>query len=246
VTPPAGYTWLADGPRRAVIRDDLVAALAPWLLAPELGPPAGAERLGAGRGAAYRVRIAGAPSAVVRIGRRGGALGRLVRETYLGMRPRPWRELAVSLAARLKGAPVPEVLAARVDGWIAYRSAIVTAEIPDARTAVEALRGAEGEARLRIARAAGAAVARLHDAGVQHADLNLTNILVTENGGTIVDLDRARVVPGSLGGSARRRNLARLCRSAKKLDPSGALIDRETRQAFDRAYGAPAGAPCGS
>jgi len=246
VTPPAGYAWLADGPRRAVIRDDLVGVFAPWLLAPELAPPAGAERLGTGRGAAYRVHIAGAPPAVVRIGRRGGAVGRLVRETYLGVRPRPWRELAVSLAARRNGAPVPEVLAVRVDGWMAYRSAIVTAEIPDARTAIEALRGAEPDARVRIARAAGVAVARLHDAGVQHADLNLTNILVGAGGGTIVDLDRARVVPGSLGGGARRRNLARLCRSAKKLDPSGELIDRQTREAFDRAYGTPAGATCGS
>ncbi|MGH7895165.1 MAG: lipopolysaccharide kinase InaA family protein [Candidatus Binatia bacterium] len=244
--PPIGYTLLTDGACRAVIRDDLVSLLAPWLLAPRLEVPAGAEQLGAGRGAAHRIRLEGVPVAVLRLGRRGGLLGRFVRERYLDLRPRPWRELAVTLAARTRGAPVPEVLAARVEGWLAYRSAILTAEVPNARTAMDALRVAPAEAKAAIAAAAATAVARLHDAGVRHADLNLSNILIADGAGTIVDLDRARLVVGPLGAAARRRNLLRLCRSARKLDRPGRVIDDGTRRAFGAAYAALGGPACAS
>jgi len=246
VRPPIGYTLLADGARRAVIRDDLVSLLAPWLLAPGLALPAGAERLRAGRGAAYRIRMEGAPAAILRLGRRGGLLGRFVRERYLDLRPRPWRELAVTMAACARGAPVPEVLAARVEGWLPYRSAILTTEVPNARTAMDALRAAPAEARPAIAAAAATAVARLHDAGVRHADLNLSNILIADGAGAIVDLDRARIVVGPLGAAARRRNLARLRRSARKLDRAGQVIDDRTRRAFGAAYAALGGPACAS
>jgi 3-deoxy-D-manno-octulosonic acid kinase len=247
VTVPPGYTWLARGARRVVVRDHLVAALAPWLLGGPLAPPADAVALTSGRGAAFRVRIAGAPPAVLRLGRRGGLLGRVVRATYVGVTPRPWRELAVTVAAQARRAPVADVLAACVDGWGVYRSAIVTAEVPEARTAIAALRAAGTAAeRARVAASAGAAVGRLHAAGVAHADLNLTNVLLGSGAAAIVDLDRARIARGGLPARARRRGLARLARSAQKLDPEGALVGPEVVRAFHAAYAAAAEPTCAS
>jgi 3-deoxy-D-manno-octulosonic acid kinase len=247
MTVPAGYTALAVGTRRALVRDDLVPALGAWLLRAPLAPPDGGSPLGAGRGAAFRFPLAGGGAAVVRFGRRGGVVGRLVRTWYAGFRPRPWRELAVTLAARSRGAPVPDVVAACVHGWGVYRSAVVTVELPGVRTAIHALEAATGPAARRaIAHAAGAAVARLHAAGVAHADLNLTNLVVADGAATVVDLDRARLARGALSAGPRRRSLRRLARSARKLDPGGTVVDPDVVRAFHDGYGDGRGRPCAS
>jgi tRNA A-37 threonylcarbamoyl transferase component Bud32 len=95
-----------------------------------------------------------------------------------------------------------------------------------------------------MARAAGLAVAELHDAGVAHPDLNLSNIVVAGDTASIVDLDRARVAAGGLAPPARRRGLERLARSVRKLDPRGEVVDAKVRRAFHDAYGR--GPACGS
>jgi 3-deoxy-D-manno-octulosonic acid kinase len=229
------------------VRDDLVPVLGPWLLATPLAPPPGATPIDGGRGAAFRVAVGSGQSGIVRFGRRGGFVGRFVRDVYAGLRPRPWRELAVTVAARHPGAPVPEVLAGCVHGWLVYRSAIVTAEVPAASTMMEALAAsADGAARCALARRAGGAVARLHDAGVVHADLNLTNVLVSGGTCAIVDLDRARLVAGGAGRGARQRNLRRLRRSAARLDPQGRVVAGDVMRAFHDAYRERAEDPCAS
>jgi len=242
VTLPPSHVMLRAGAVRAAIRRDLVPALGPWLLAPTFVLPARAERLASGRGGAYRVELADGTCVVVRLYRRGGAIARFVRATYLGVRPRPLRELAVTDEARRRGVPAAEVLAARVEGTFVYRGALVTAELPAAVTLVEALRRApDAGARSALAAAAGRAVAALHHAGVFHADLNLTNIMVGPgaDGGAValVDFDRARVGRCPLRHGARRRNLRRLARSLAKLDPAGEIAGAAERRAFGRAYG---------
>lgn len=236
MTVPSGYTGLAAGSRRAVVRDDLVSTLGPWLLGAPLAPPPTATPLPGGRGGTWRLVLDGG-AAVIRFGRRGGVLGHVVHSWYVSLWPRPWRELRVSVLARDRGAPIPEVLAVCVHGWGAYRSAIVTDEVPRVTTAIAALRGAAaGAPRLAIGRAAGIAVARLHAAGVVHADLNLTNLLVGDAGVVIVDLDRARLCSRALGRRARARSLRRLARSARKLDPGAELIDPLLCRTFHQAY----------
>jgi tRNA A-37 threonylcarbamoyl transferase component Bud32 len=237
VTVPPGYTALTTRSRRAVVRDDLVPVLGSWLLAAPLGPPADATPIDGGRGGAFRVRLRDDARAVMRFGRRGGAVARVVREWYVGLRPRPWRELAVTLTARARGAPVPEVVAACVHGWGAYRSAIVTIELPNVTPLLTALATAPaGEARHAIARAASAAVARLHHAGVVHPDLHLGNIVIGHDGAAILDLDRARIRGTPLMGKPRERSLRRLARSVRRLDPAGATIDAATARAFHDGY----------
>ncbi len=111
---PASYALLRSGAVRAAIRSDLVPALGAWLLAPRLELPSGAAPIASGRGPAYRMRLGDGAPVVVRICRRGGLAARLVRETYLGLRPRPLRELALTVEARRRGVAAAEVLAARV------------------------------------------------------------------------------------------------------------------------------------
>ncbi|HLK10452.1 MAG TPA: lipopolysaccharide kinase InaA family protein [Candidatus Binatia bacterium] len=244
---PPAYTLLTGASVRAAVRRDLATALGPWLLARRLATPAGAEPIASGRGAAYRAVLPGGVRAVVRPYRRGGLLARVVRETYLGWRPRPLRELMVTVEARRRGVAAPEVLAARIEGRFAYRGTLVTAEVPGAVPLIEALRAAPDAAtRRRLGTLAGRAVAVLHAAGVLHADLNLTNILVAADAGgaTVIDLDRGRVVPAPLRGRAQRRNLRRLARSARALDAAGATVDAAARLGFQEGYASVTGRPC--
>ena len=251
VTLPSTYEVVGTAPVRAAIRRDLVPLLGPWLLARRLEIPSDATPITSGRGAAFRIRLPGGRRVVLRLYRRGGLLARLVRETYLGFHPRPLRELALTAEVRRRGVPAAEVLAARIEGGITYRGALVTAEVPAAATLVEALRTAPDVAARRVlAAATGRAVATLHAAGVFHADLNLTNLLVHpgEDGPAIVllDFDRARLQSTPLSVRVRRRNLKRLARSLAKLDPTGALAGEPERHAFRLAYGLNGHARCGS
>jgi len=242
---PPTYTLLTHGGIRAAVRTDLADVLGPWLLAPVLERPAGAESIASGRGSAYRAQLRGGVRAVVRPYRRGGWLARVVRETYLGWRPRPLRELIATVEARRRGVAAVEVLAARVEGGLAYRGALVTAEVADAMPLIDALRGAtDAGARAALARSAGSVVAAMHAAGVVHPDLNLTNLLARAGAVVaVVDLDRAGLVTPPLGAPARRRSLRRLRRSLRKLDPEGALGDAAAIAAFRSSY-AEAGLPC--
>jgi tRNA A-37 threonylcarbamoyl transferase component Bud32 len=69
----------------------------------------------------------------------------------------------------------------------------------------------------------------MHDNGLFHADLNLHNLLVTEARESftviIIDLDKSRLFDAPLSSAMRRANAVRLTRSARKLDPSGKILD---------------------
>jgi len=248
---PATHVVLRAGSVRVAVRRDLADELGGLLLARRLGIPADAEPLAGGRGGGFRLRLRNGLGTVVRSCRRGGVLARLVRETYLGVVARPWRELAVADEARRRGVPTPEVLAVRVVGRGMYRGAVVTAEVEGGAPLVEALRFAgEETARAAIAAAAGAAIATMHRAGLMHRDLNATNVLVRTIPGcepvaVVIDLDRARLCRGPVALRQRKAMLARLARSLEKLDPGGEVTGRGERRAFRGAYEAALGEPCG-
>ena len=247
---PSGYALLSAATVRAAVRRDLVPTLGPWLLRAELEMPPDAEPIASGRGAAYRALLPGGVRAVVRPYRRGGLVARVVRRTYVGRWPRPLRELVLTAEARRRGVAVPEVLAARVEGGVAYRGALVTAEVPWARPLLEALRAADPATRRLLAATAGRAVGAMHEAGVFHADLNLDNILIDAREGgataTVIDLDRARLTSGPLSRQARRRNLRRLERSVRKLDPRAAVFGPESLAGFREGYASVTGGRCAS
>lgn len=182
-----------------------------------------------GRGAAYAVET-GAGAWVVRHYRRGGSVARLLGDRYARLgEARPLQELTASAAARARGVPTPEVLAAVVyPAGAFYRADLATAHVPDSADLAETTLGparVDAAARMQAWRAAGSLLRTVFDAGIQHADLNLRNILIMRAAGglgaLLLDLDRAIVRPGAVSDGARAAMLRRLHRSRRKLE--GAL-----------------------
>jgi tRNA A-37 threonylcarbamoyl transferase component Bud32 len=92
--------------------------------------------------------------------------------------------------------------------------------------------------RAKVLQSVGAAIRRLHDCGGRHPDLNLTNILVQSIDGapriTLIDFDRGR--PAAQPRRAAAADLARLRRSARKLDPRGVHMTAEDIEAIEAGY----------
>ncbi|MGE0709260.1 MAG: lipopolysaccharide kinase InaA family protein [Planctomycetota bacterium] len=216
---PPGYEQLEHHGARLVLRSDLRAPLLAAGVADPLAVIARHPADVGGRARLGRIELEGVGPLLVRALVRGGLVGKVVRR--LSWDPlRAESELRVSVEAAARGASVPEVVAAvtrRVPGG--YQHGLVVRELSGARDLVAVLRAEpEGIARWRALRAAGEAVRRLHDAGVDHVDLNLKNVLVGQDGrGVVIDLDRCRVHEAALDERGRERNLLRLYRSWLKL-----------------------------
>ncbi|MEA2626941.1 MAG: 3-deoxy-D-manno-octulosonic acid kinase [Candidatus Binatota bacterium] len=195
------------------------------------------QRIEGGRGGTTRKATDRGP-VVIRVYRRGGAM-RWLGRTYFGPRARPLREFWLLLSARRRSLPVPEPVAAIVERgrWlgISYRGVLVMAEAAGAP--LWDVLSAGG--RRDVLPALGRSLRRLHEAGLTHPDLNLRNILVTEDGAgpafTYVDLDGARL-GAAPNVRTRRRSLQRIRRSARKLDPAGRLVLDEDLGRLERAY----------
>ena len=196
-----------------------------------------------GRGAVQRVSLREGGAAVVRRYRRGGFVRHFVRDLYWDRPPRPLVELVCSETARQRRVPVVEVLGAGVE-WVGlglYHGVFVTREAEGCTNLWEWLRSKPAETgREAVVTAVAQAIARMHEAGIAHADLNLTNILVrvaTNSPAVLfVDFDRARVFPGALPPRQRERTLRRLHRSLNKLDHGGLLSSPTDLEIFCRAY----------
>ncbi len=151
---------------------------------------------------------------VLRHYRRGGAVARLVEDRYLFLgygRSRPVRELRLLATMRALGLPVPAPVAAGV--WrsgLSCRGDLISARVPGQPLSVCLDQHVEPEPWARL----GELIRRFHQHGVDHADLNLHNILVAEDGSYhLIDFDRGRIrAPGPW----QRRNIARLQRSLRK------------------------------
>jgi RIO-like serine/threonine protein kinase len=82
------------------------------------------------------------------------------------------------------------------------------------------------------------ALETMHGLGLFHADLNLHNLFVTKTRESfavaILDLDKAQFFQRPLPARMRARNLARLRRSARKLDPDGRYLDQRTLELLTR------------
>jgi 3-deoxy-D-manno-octulosonic acid kinase len=169
-----------------------------------------------GRGAAWYVGSAAQPL-VLRHYRRGGLIARISRDRYVWSgedRVRAFAEWRLLFHLAQRGLSVPKPVAAfyRRAG-LTYRCDLITQRIAPAEALSAALAStALGEP---VWRAVGAAIARLHHHGVDHADLNAHNILLEENGAvSVIDFDRGQLrAPGAWTAG----NLARLQRSLTKI-----------------------------
>ena len=174
------------------------------------------QEVWAGRGSAWFI-ASGKRQWALRHYRRGGFIARLSQDLYWWAgenRVRAFAEWRLLEVLTQRDLPVPRPVAARYErsGW-GYRCDLITQRIVDAKPlsamlAIDALPEP-------LWRAVGAAIARLHRAGVDHADLNAHNILVdAKSVVSVIDFDRGRLrAPGawSLG------NLQRLRRSLSKI-----------------------------
>ena len=151
----------------------------------------------------------------------GGLLGQLRGDRLLGL-GRPLSELRVSARLRAAGAPVarPLLVAGRRCAGPLWRAVVGTLHEEAAIDGGAFLAAPPDALRLlRAARATGAAVRRLHEAGGRHADLHVGNILLREHGGgteaLLIDFDRARIGDRP-GPRARMAEIMRLYRSLLK------------------------------
>jgi 3-deoxy-D-manno-octulosonic acid kinase len=185
------------------------------------------------------------------------------RRYFIGHRA--FHELRVTERARAAGVRVPEVVAAMEKrAMIGYKAALATVLVPDAVELAGWLlaRPPHGEVAA-VLREAGRQMGMMHAAGIAHPDLNLRNFLVAgsevhviprsqatrdlQPRGTtlavyIIDLDRARAYDGPVPPLRRRRDLARLMRSIRKIDPP---LPSDAMLALRAGYGEawPSGVP---
>jgi 3-deoxy-D-manno-octulosonic acid kinase len=148
---------------------------------------------------------------------RGGLIGKLVRDLYVWVgaeRTRAFAEWRLLHSLRAQGFPVPTPVAARfVRAGLFYRADLITEALPATRTLADSLTGAM--LTEEVWKKVGAMIAKMHRAGVRHADLNAHNILLGEGAKVFVlDFDRGRIVPR---GPWESQVLARLKRSLLKI-----------------------------
>jgi 3-deoxy-D-manno-octulosonic acid kinase len=148
---------------------------------------------------------------------RGGLIGKYLADQYLyaGLkRSRPFQEysLLVELQNRRLNAPVP--IAARIQtSGLMYRGDLITQAIDGANSLLELLKTRElsHEEIVRV----GQTIARFHQQGVYHADLNINNVLVDGQGDVyLIDFDRGRIIKPS--DKRLQGNIKRLHRSFNK------------------------------
>lgn len=159
---------------------------------------------------------------VLRHFRRGGLIGKFVREHYFWSSEEKtrsfaeWRILAKMAEHDLR---VPRPAAARyIRFGTFYTADIITVRIPGVRPLSEVIAEAPQDAAFWAS--IGAAIHHFHDVGVYHADMNAYNLQIDEDGKLwMLDFDRGRLMQP---GSWQQQTLNRLHRSLQKirtLDP---------------------------
>jgi 3-deoxy-D-manno-octulosonic acid kinase len=189
-----------------------VAQPDPALFDPQSYGPLATPVQAGGRQAAWFVEGAFGQG-VLRHYRRGGLVARLSRDRYAWLgeaRTRSFMEFRLLESMAAQGLPVPAPLAAAY--WrsgLFYRAAILVERLPGVRPLALLL-------DQPVWQAAAASIARMHKAGVWHADLNAFNILLDPQGKAwIIDFDRGH--RGGMSTQARDNNMRRLRRSLQKV-----------------------------
>jgi 3-deoxy-D-manno-octulosonic acid kinase len=195
-------------------------------------------KISGGRGGSCRIRLA-QTDCVLRHYLRGGLMANLLTDRYLWLgqgNSRPQREvLALQEAVKVE-LPVPLVIGYRLDvSGLFYRAAIISRYIPNIGTLGEVLRTQSLSENDWIS--LGRLIRQMHDAGINHADLNANNILIDDlDDFHLIDFDKAKINQSS--GPWQRANLERLKRSLEKLQrlQGGFCFDDSQWQALVGGY----------
>ena len=154
--------------------------------------------------------------AALRHYRRGGLFGKLVEDSYLFSswgKTRSYQEFQLLNTLIEAGVNVPRPIAARtVKSGVTYKADLLSEKIPNARDLVSILmeRPLPAEMYQKI----GLEIRKMHDAQVNHTDLNIHNILIDEHDKVwIIDFDKCFQQSGN---GWKQSNLDRLKRSFEK------------------------------
>ncbi len=235
---PPGFSRRALDGADAVLRDDVAEALAGAGVAdPESLRKRAATRF-EGRGRPFGVDVRGAGRVFVRQYLHGGALRKVTGDLYRG-EGRFLGELEALVAAAAAKVPVAEALGvvSRRAGLGMRRGWLLAREVESSADLLTLLgRDPPPTSRRAILEAAGRAMRSLHDAGFEHPDLHLKNLLAVPGGEVLViDLDGVRR-HDSLSREQRLAGLWRFDRYAAKQAAAGLCVSRTDRMRVLRAY----------
>ncbi len=168
-----------------------------------------------GRGTTAFVHHAG-QEYVLRHYRRGGLVARFVNDRYIwrGLaQTRAWREWHLLAELWKKKLPVPQPVAARVlRHGLFYRADILMCRIPESETLADSLMASV--MAVSLWQKLGQTLGNFHAAGVFHADLNASNVLLDKlENFHLIDFDR-----GSLRRPQQHWQQANLLRLKRSLD----------------------------
>ncbi len=165
-----------------------------------------------GRGTTWFVQLDDLQGAL-RHYRRGGLFGKLVKDQYLfkgWQQTRSYQEFLLLKALRAAGVNVPRPIAASaVRNGLTYRADLLSEKIPNAVDLVDILqsRSLSDSVYKKIAQQ----IKKMHQAGVNHTDLNIHNILLDDEEKVwIIDFDKCCFQSGE---EWKQSNLERLKRS---------------------------------
>lgn len=164
---------------------------------------------------------------------RGGLMAKLSKDSYLFTGVNRTRAVAeLNLLGQLYNEkfPVPKPIAAQITKkGLFYAGDIIIERIPDAQDLVAVL--SRSQMTQQQWQALGKCIAKFHQRGVYHADLNAKNILLSPKGFYLIDFDRGKLLtPHSRW---QKANLDRLHRSfvkekSKQADLSFSEINWQT------------------
>ena len=234
---PEGFKKIVGDRRMMVVREGMER----YVDLAKFSPPPLVDEAGLyGRGVLAVHPLEDGGALLVRRYRHGGALRALTRDYFFTWPPRPFRELALTEEAHRRGVPTVEPLAALVVRLIGpvYRGWLVTRQLEGARDlwAVAQADNFVAAEKASCLEAAARAVRTMHRCGIDHSDLNLKNILLRREVGHwrayIIDLDKSRLYSNAAPAARAEKNLARLERSIRKLDPERRFISPADWQLF--------------
>lgn len=168
-----------------------------------------------GRGTTWFVQTE-AIEAALRHYRRGGLFGKLVEDSYLFSsweKTRSYQEFQLLNTLIEAGVNVPRPIAARAaKSGLTYKADLLSEKIPNARDLVSILM--EKPLPAEMYQKIGLEIRKMHDAQVNHTDLNIHNILIDEQDKVwIIDFDKCYQQSGNVW---KQSNLDRLKRSFEK------------------------------
>lgn len=147
---------------------------------------------------------------------RGGLIGKYIADSFLftsWKKTRCFQEISILSVLVKNNVNVPKPVAAKASRkGLFYRSDIMVEKINNSIDLCHLL--TQQEVSTEIYKNIGLEIKKMHQAGVNHTDLNIHNILIDNNAKVwIIDFDKCSISPGHKWKSG---NIARLYRSFKK------------------------------